>query len=318
MRIQVYILGAIVNIIAEIAAAVTGFGAGRFPPFWQYCLLGLTVIATGLLVRQRAPKLLRLYAMVEGSIVFLLSSSPILVICYAAQTFGFPLRDDVYRAADLALGFDGAAIITWVGGHPLLCRGMKFLYDLFFPAMFAAIAAGAYYGSALEVAERTAISITLAFLVSAGLSSVLPAYGYGASLTPDLIEAVATGATPVAQLDALRDGSMRILDLGEVGGIITFPSMHWALAIILLRTTFPVRWLFIAAVPVSLGFMGTALVQGAHYLADVFAGGLVGLLSVWVADRVLRIPALDAVEERVSIVLSGMVLAGARPHRSSP
>lgn len=303
MRIHVYMIGAIVNLIAAAVTSVTGFGAGRLMPFWQYGALSLLMMTTYRFVEPRSHTLARIFSSVENVFVVLAIGGSIAILSYAVQTFAFPLQDDLYRAVDLFVGFDSIALITQVGTHPNLCLLMTGVYNLFLPSILAVVIAGSLWGVKFKISERAAISTMLAFVISAGLSSLFPAYGYAAFLAPELVKFVATGATPVAQLDAMRDGSMRILDLGEVRGIITFPSMHWALAIILLCTTYRLRWLFLAILPVSLGFMITALVQGGHYLADVFAGGFVGLLAVISADYILSLKFINAIEENLSGIL---------------
>ena len=301
MRIHVYLISATVSLTATAIAAVTGFGTGRFPPFWQHCALSLAIIVICRVIIRYTPRLMPVCIVFETAMVFILTWQPIIVICYAAQTFNFELRDNIYRSIDYALGFDAANIIDLLSNYPVVCQFMAIMYNLFFPSMFAVMAIGGYYGASFAIAERTAISIMLAFLFTAALSSILPAYGYGAFIAPELIKTVAIGATPVAQLEALRDGSMRILDPGEGGGIITFPSMHWGLAIILLCTTERLRWLFFAVLPISIGFMITAMVQGAHYIADAFVGALVGGFAVMITDWFLGFSIENFIDRKISM-----------------
>ncbi|WP_342167055.1 phosphatase PAP2 family protein [Methylobacterium sp. SD21] len=300
MRIHVYLIGAIVIIAGRAIGSATGLDIGRSSTLWHSLIFGVVVILIRQIIRRWTPRLTYASTIFETSAIFLLSWEPILVICYSAQTPSLPLCDDLYRSLDLLLGFDGAAVIEWMSHYPALCWFMGIAYNMFFPSMFIVMLFGGWFGSAYKIAERAAISIIFAFLITAGLSSLFPAYGYGAYITPDLIRTVAIGATPIAQLDALRDGSMRILDSSEGGGIITFPSMHWGLAIILLGTTSRLRWLFFMMVPISLGLMATALVQGAHYLADAIAGAMVGGLSIIIADGFLSLPAIATLERALS------------------
>lgn len=295
MRIHVYLIGAIIGLAASAIGSATGLGAG-WPLMTRNCFVfGTAIILLRYIIKRWTPRLVCLSTILGPLGLFILVWEPILVICYAAQALNFPLCDEYYRVIDALIGFDGAVVIDRMSHYPALCTIMNIAYNMFFPSMLLVMLLGGWFGSAYEIAEHSTISIMIAFMITAGLSSLFPAYGYGASISPDLVRTVAIGATPVTQLDALRNGSMRILNV-EGGGIITFPSMHWGLAIILLGTTFRLRWLFLLMTPISFGLMATALVQGAHYLADAIVGAIVGGLSMIITDWFLRLPAMATLE----------------------
>jgi membrane-associated phospholipid phosphatase len=129
---------------------------------------------------------------------------------------------------------------------------------------------------------------TLAFIFAAlgciAISALMPSEGvwmfeglkHGDPLLP-----VSSGAWPVYA--ALRDGSLRLLMARGAEGIITFPSLHAGLAVILIVALWPVpvlRW--ISAVINSLMLVATPI-DGAHYLTDILAGVVIAVVSLLAA-----------------------------------
>ena len=105
----------------------------------------------------------------------------------------------------------------------------------------------------------------------------------------------------------LRDGAVRELDLSHMTGIVSFPSYHAALPVILFWGLYPVTRLRVpAAIWAGLTIVATPLFGG-HYGVDVLAGLLLAMLALAVARR-LAAKAPD---------LSGMHWPG-RPARPMP
>ena len=84
----------------------------------------------------------------------------------------------------------------------------------------------------------------------------------------------------------MRDGSLRMLDLFQLGGVLTFPSFHAIAAVLYCWALWPVRWLR----PLNLFCNGAMLVAtpvgGGHYFIDVIAGVAIAMLSVYAARRI--------------------------------
>ena len=81
----------------------------------------------------------------------------------------------------------------------------------------------------------------------------------------------------------LRDGSVRELMAVGAEGIITFPSLHSALAVILIAAFWPVpvaRW--IGAV-LNILMLAATPIEGSHYLVDVLAGVVIAVLCLGLA-----------------------------------
>jgi membrane-associated phospholipid phosphatase len=112
----------------------------------------------------------------------------------------------------------------------------------------------------------------LAALLTVAVSAVLPAFG------PQRVYGIVSAWDPV--LTALRAGSHAQV---PYVGIVSFPSFHASMAVILVLSMRGYRYGFAAAVVVN-SFMLLATVPiGYHYFADVVAGCAFGLLALYAA-----------------------------------
>src|SRR5205085_8924479 len=112
------------------------------------------------------------------------------------------------------------------------------------------------------------LAFVLAALITVAVSAALPAAGawpyYGLSATDAApILPVVSASWPV--FDGLRDGSLRTLVAVGSEGIITFPSLHAGLAVIVIIAAWPLpvlRWVFLA---VDATMLVATPIDGSHY-----------------------------------------------------
>src|SRR5947207_764500 len=86
----------------------------------------------------------------------------------------------------------------------------------------------------------------------------------------------ATGDTVLA----LRRGTLSVIDLDAINGIICFPSLHAAVAVLV---PFTLRWnrpLFWPLVVLDGAMLVSAVPSGNHYLTDVLGGVAVAILAI--------------------------------------
>jgi len=133
------------------------------------------------------------------------------------------------------------------------------------------------------------LSFVLAALITIAISALLPAagawpyYALTAADSPHVTPAVST-SWPVFY--GLRDGSFRALVAIGSEGIISFPSLHAALAVILTMALWPIpilRWAFVA---LNAAILAATPIDGSHYFSDVFAGIGIAVLCFVAASRI--------------------------------
>ena len=226
-------------------------------------------------------------------VVFAAVAAP---LSYLAASTALPLQDAAFDMIDRALGFNWNEMLAVMRRWPELFEFMRVIY-LSLTVQMTAVALLLGLTGRLPWLRVYMLAFIFAAVLTIALSALLPAEGvwlyYGLNANP--------AAMPVSHTSwpvflGLRDGSYRLLMAVGSEGIITFPSLHAALAVILMAAFWPVpvaRWL--SAVVNSLMLASTPI-DGSHYLIDVLAGIAIAILCL-VAARMLvtRISAVPSV-----------------------
>lgn len=198
-----------------------------------------------------------------------------------------PLIDSTLASLDDALGLGWRAYFDFVVSRPVLDLVLEVAYQAFLPMMVVVVITL----SACRQLSRLAtfsMALTLALFATAILSGLFPArntylfYGLG-PVDHAGVRLVAT-TDHIADLLALRDGSMRLIDMTSMKGIVTFPSFHTVLACIAIWALWSVPYVRWASLALNGTMIVATPVQGSHYFIDVIAGGVVAILSVAAAS----------------------------------
>ena len=89
-------------------------------------------------------------------------------------------------------------------------------------------------------------------------------------------------------MSRLRDGSLTELELSSMGGIVTFPSFHAAMAILFVWAVWPIRWARIPMLAANGLMWVSAIPIGGHYLVDLLGGSLIAVASILLVARACR------------------------------
>jgi hypothetical protein len=200
-------------------------------------------------------------------------------LSYVAASVALPLQDAVFDGIDRALGFDWKSLLAVMERWPALHTGMRVIYLSLTLQMTASVLLLGFTGRLAWLRVYT-LAFIFATLVTIAISALLPAEGvwlhYGLKEADPAIVPVSSSSWPA--FHGLRDGTFRQLMAIGSEGIITFPSLHAALAVILIAAFWPVRvarWLSAA---VNSLMLAATPIDGSHYLIDVLAGvGIAGL-----------------------------------------
>ena len=203
-----------------------------------------------------------------------------------------PLFDGTLAVADHRLGFDWDAWTAWSRDRPWLSRSLSIAYNAMLPELVGAVL---YLGF-----RRRARWLLTALFVGGALtvliSGLVPAIGH------------LPNAPHVPVLLALRAG--RLLD-GVPQGLVSFPSYHAAVALLLTGAFRRDRWIFPAACALNGLMVFSTLSIGGHYLVDVLAGAGVAWLSHAVARRnILPFPGSPRSCDSNPAVAAGSALVG--------
>lgn len=251
------------------AAAVHALGwAIDWPEAREIIVGAILILGLAQVCRQRLPALER-FAHATALAIVLGGASQ--VATYIVARYGPPFRSGWLTTADAALGFHWPVWVAWVHTRPALAETFALVYPTHILGAWVVVSVLAFWRPG--AAERFFVAFLAAFAVSI----------VGLLLMPALTNTPAAPSNVVRL--ALRDGSFDGATFAQ--GLISFPSMHAALAVLMGVGLWPIvrrgRPLLVAFVVLML--LATPS-EGGHYLIDVVAGAILG----WWAARVAGMP----------------------------
>ena len=203
------------------------------------------------------------------------------IFSYLLVTLQRPLLDDVLIASDRALGLDWPAMYAWVIKYPPLYAALAALY---ISPYVENILLHIYLNGRGDFArsrELLWLFIVTAFACVA-LSGPFPAAGAFISFN------ISSPESYVPQFLALHDGSMKLIDLGHITGLVQFPSFHCAAALVLTYAArgkgilFPFLCIFNFLVIVA-----TPPIGGQHF-ADLWGGAGIAAAAILLMRALAR------------------------------
>jgi membrane-associated phospholipid phosphatase len=209
------------------------------------------------------------------------------VICTAPLSYigvgaGMPLQDARFAELDRLLGLDWPAYFHFAMAHPELLIYAKFFYAMILVPGFCVPVVLGLTGQYIRL-QQFLMASTLALCVVIVVSSLLPAIGtyfeFGLPSDTELFNANGYGGQ-AREIPMLRDGTLRALNLAKLGGILTFPSFHAAMALISIWSLWSIWWLRPALLMLNTGMIVATPLVGGHYFVDVIAGVSVAALTI--------------------------------------
>ncbi|MCC6946514.1 MAG: phosphatase PAP2 family protein [Bradyrhizobiaceae bacterium] len=224
-------------------------------------------------------------------------------LSYLAASAGLPLQDTVFDSADSALGLDWRALLVWMNGFADLHPVFSLAYRTF-PIQAAILVAWLAFSGRLVRLRVFMLSFFFVALATIAVSAIVPAEGvwgyYSLHASDHPAIRPVTRDLHLAIFHGLRDGSYRQLTGFGSEGIITFPSMHAAVALILALAAWPIpvlRWVFAA---INVLMVIATPVDGGHYFIDIAVGLVIAALG-WIAAAALVERMLAAPRELAAI-----------------
>lgn len=212
---------------------------------------------------------------------------------YFTASLGRPLIDAQLAAIDPLLGFDWLALLRFTAEHPTLALIARIAYlsspMAIFVVWFALAVTGQIERLSIFLGAFVASAATV--IVLAGLFPAAGAYAYF-GVGPHDLGGIGNGpgTSYLSDFNALRDGTLRAIDLSKLEGVCQFPSFHTVVALLcawaVAGTPFA-RWPMAAF---SAFVVYTTMPIGGHHLADVLGGALVAVATV---------AAISSIERRV-------------------
>ena len=237
-------------------------------------LLGLALLFSAV---KPEPKL---RAMALSSAYLAAFTTAAALLHYLSATLALPLADPALARVEAVLGFDWRGWVGFLADHPDLSWWLALAYHSSGPQVGLVVIV---LSAMSRVARLWAYArlFTLALLASIAVSALFPAVGPYAHYAPQIhpqghLETV--GALwHLDALRALREGTLPVIALSEIRGLVTFPSFHACLAVLTAWALAPVPVIGPLAGLLNGAIILATLGAGGHYLPDVLAGTLMGI-----------------------------------------
>lgn len=209
---------------------------------------------------------LRLRITVRAAALLFIFQAAGATLSYLVISTNAPLIDAPLAVWDRALGFDWLALHGWLQSHPSVQTALRLAYQsglpqLAFVILFLGLSARP---AQLDQFMRLFIAATLLTIIVSGL---LPAAGawkhYALADQFDL--------SSLSHFEQLRDGRLHDIPLGRMQGLISIPSLHAAMAVLLVHAMRETRLLSVFVV-LNAAMLASTPIDGGHYLVDVLAG----------------------------------------------
>jgi membrane-associated phospholipid phosphatase len=243
------------------------------------------------------PRRILLPGVAAQTILLTIVAGPLSYVALAASV-DFPLQDQHFLAIDNALGFDARGIILFVNDHQWLSLGLHLAYGMIkWPLLGIPILLS--MTGRFERLQQYMLALSLALLATLVASVFVPAIGNYEGLRLDVatLPNIDTSVFLGCQRDipAVRDGSLRHLELLQLSGIVALPSFHAASSLLFAWALYPVRIVGPAMLAVNAVMIASTPVIGGHYLIDVIAGVAVAVGAIMAALRCAQYLRRDAV-----------------------
>lgn len=201
---------------------------------------------------------------------------------YLVAAIDKPLMDATLAHLDGMMGFGWLSFLALTNAHPAMAKSLVFAYNALgtqVPLLFIVLG----LVDRLRLTEFMATLAVSSALTGIGMTFVpaAGAYAYFQPPVADFTNFTHAGFGHLNELMKIRGGEPMSLLVTRAVGLVTFPSYHTALGIIV---TYALRNKPLFAWPVGVlnaVMLVSTLPEGGHHLIDVIAGAAIGAVSCW-------------------------------------
>ena len=235
-----------------------------------------------------------------------------LLASYLGIYANLPLADELLMRWNTDMGFDWLQFIHSVDQHPALVAALTQAYSSFTLQLFCVPVLLSLLGQGAR-ARQMLLSFVFVCLASSAISVFFPAVGsFGTYQPTDLLHVDPSQANHfLTQFEAVRTSTAFVLRPSEAEGILTFPSVHAALATLATWAAWTLLPMRVVVLPLNIVMMLSTLTNANHYLADLFAGVAVAVAGILLSGRADLSSPLFAVRQQQSAPLKPGVSSSA-------
>jgi membrane-associated phospholipid phosphatase len=271
------------SIIRLVLCTVIAFG---FCGLVSYRLAGATD-RIGRSLRE-GTKRVELYA--TATLVFALLAIAVITSCCLGAAAALPLQDALLAQIDKWMGLDWVGFVEFANTSAVASWLLTKAYQSTGYVLAGTLIWFCISGQGGRLAEFLAISCVTSMGIAVGMM-ILPAAGAYAYYHPLLASyenfGAGAGMWHHDLLMALRTGVVPTIDFATPNSscLVTFPSGHTVLAIIITYVLRGSRWTLLPALAINATMLVSTIPVGGHHLVDLVVGGLIAVGAIWFVRR---------------------------------
>ncbi|WP_420406969.1 phosphatase PAP2 family protein [Hoeflea sp.] len=225
----------------------------------------------------------------------------VLISTYLAVSVNAPLADEALAAMDRTIGFDGVAFIRLIDGMPLLSWALMQSYVSFALQLMILPVLLVLFDRA-----ASACALVLSYAIVCAIASIVsvwfPALGSHVvyDIDPASLQSVNAyfGHAFLSEFHGVRESAAFTVSLDRAEGILTFPSVHAAVALLCAACAWSVTLLRYPFLLLNVLMATATLTHGAHYLIDTIAGLALAVVVLAAVFGLSRAPAVLSTQVR--------------------
>ena len=231
-----------------------------------------------------------------AALVFGLLAVTVIVSCYLGTAAALPLQDARLAQIDRWLGFDWVGFVKSANSSELVSWLLVKAYQSTPYMLTGTMLWFCISGQGERLAEFLALSCVTPIGLAIGMM-ILPAAGaysyYHLPFAAYENFGAGAGMWHYELLTALRTGQTMVIDFNVPNSncLITFPSGHTILAIIMTYALRGSRWTLIPACIVNGAMLVSTIPHGGHHLFDLIVGGVIAACAIAFVRLPLGVPA---------------------------
>jgi hypothetical protein len=206
------------------------------------------------------------------------------ILSYLAVSASRDLVDPVLASADHMLGFDWGSYYLWSHAHPAFLRVINAAYESMGWQTWIVLTYLCFTQRAARLSEFLELSASL-LVVTIAISWFVPAAGaskfYAAQYHADV--------SSMAHFELLRSGTMKTIDIRMIQGLVSIPSYHTIMGL-LLCWSMRGLWLLPFFLILNATMLLATPVIGGHYFVDLIAGAALTVTGIQVRCFLLNRP----------------------------
>jgi membrane-associated phospholipid phosphatase len=226
----------------------------------------------------------------NATLVFALLAIAIITSCCLGAAAALPLQDARLAQIDKWMGLDWVGFVEFANTGAVASWLLTKAYQSTGYVLAGTLFWFCISGQGSRLAEFLALSCVTSMGVAVGMM-ILPAAGAYAHYRPLLASyenfGAGAGMWHYDLLMALRSGLMPAIDFATPNSncLVTFPSGHTILAIIMTYALRGSRWTLLPALVINATMLVSTIPVGGHHLIDLVVGGLIAVGAIWFVRR---------------------------------